>query len=75
MANSIPTFNGKLRNHRLDVPKCIDRCSGITIFGRNLKSFVFRLIRPVVIQESAFRDHCAGLSREHYRVPSLPFLF
>ena len=41
MANSIPTFNGKLRNHRLDVPKCIDRCSGITIFGRNLKSFVF----------------------------------
>ena len=41
MANSIPTFNGKLRNHRLDVPKCIDRCGGITIFGRNMKSFVF----------------------------------
>lgn len=40
MANSIPTFNGKLRNHRLDVPKCIDRCGGITIFGRNMKSFV-----------------------------------
>ena len=36
-----PTFNGQLRNHRLDVPKCIERCSGITIFGRTMKSFVF----------------------------------
>ena len=41
MINNIPTFNGKLRNHRLDVPECIKRCSGITIFGRNMKSFVF----------------------------------
>ena len=40
MANT-PTFNGKLRNHRLDVPACISRCSGITIFGRTMKSFVF----------------------------------
>lgn len=40
MANT-PTFNGQLRNHRLDVPKCIERCSGITIFGRTMKSFVF----------------------------------
>ena len=36
-----PVFNGQLRNHRLDVPKCIERCSGITIFGRTMKSFVF----------------------------------
>ena len=40
MANT-PTFNGQLRSHRLDVPKCIERCSGITIFGRTMKSFVF----------------------------------
>ena len=38
---NIPTFNGQLRSHRLDVPKCIDRCSGITVFGRTMKSFVF----------------------------------
>lgn len=36
-----PVFNGQLRNHRLDVPKCIERCSGITVFGRTMKSFVF----------------------------------
>ena len=53
MANSIPTFNGKLRNHRLDVPKCIDRCSGITIFGRNLKSFVFSTDAATICNISA----------------------
>ena len=36
-----PVFNGQLRNHRLDVPECIQRCSGINIFGRIMKSFVF----------------------------------
>ena len=37
----IPSFSGKYRNHMLLVPECINECSGIRIFGRTLKSFVF----------------------------------
>lgn len=37
----IPVYNGTLRNHQLDIPHCIDKCSGIRIFGRRIKSLVF----------------------------------
>lgn len=37
----IPTYNGTLRSHQLDVPHCITQCSGIRIFGRRIKSLVF----------------------------------
>lgn len=36
-----PIYNGTLRNHQLDIPHCIDKCSGIRIFGRKIKSLVF----------------------------------
>ena len=36
-----PSYSGKLRNHMLMVPECIEECSGIRIFGRTIKSFVF----------------------------------
>ena len=36
-----PSYSGKLRNHMLMVPECINECSGIRIFGRTIKSFVF----------------------------------
>ena len=36
-----PSYSGKLSNHMLRVPECINECSGIRIFGRTIKSFVF----------------------------------
>lgn len=38
---NIPEYNGTLRSHKLDVPKEIYECSGISIFGRRIKSLVF----------------------------------
>ena len=37
----MPTYNGTLRSHLLNVPECIYECSGICIFGRRIKSLVF----------------------------------
>ena len=37
----IPTYNGILRSHLLNIPACIYECSGICIFGRRIKSLVF----------------------------------
>lgn len=37
----IPTYNGVLRSHLLNIPSCIYECSGICIFGRRIKSLVF----------------------------------
>lgn len=34
-------YSGKLRNHRLSTPKCIEACDGIVIFGKKIKSLVF----------------------------------
>ncbi len=41
MRNVIPSYNGTLRSHKLEVPICISKCSGIRIFGRRIKSIVF----------------------------------
>ena len=42
MAESfVPNYTGQLRNHRVEAPKCIERCGGIRIFGRLLKSIMF----------------------------------
>lgn len=41
MKKSIPTYNGMLRDHSISVPRCIYECSGISIFGRRIKSLVF----------------------------------
>jgi len=38
---AIPKYDGVLRSHRVDVPECIRRCTGIQLFGRRLKSFAF----------------------------------
>ncbi len=37
----VPTYDGDLRRHTLEVPRCISKCSGIRFFGRRIKSFVF----------------------------------
>ncbi len=37
----IPRYSGTLRSHMLDVPASIYQCSGISIFGRRIKSLVF----------------------------------
>ena len=41
MQKVVPSYNGTLRSHLLEVPACISKCSGIRIFGRRIKSLVF----------------------------------
>lgn len=41
MSKTIPTFEGKLRSSMLKIPKEIYACSGISIFGRRIKSILF----------------------------------
>lgn len=41
MQKIVPTYNGTLRSHLLEVPQCISECTGIRIFGRRIKSLVF----------------------------------
>ena len=37
----IPSYEGMLRSHMIQVPTCIADCTGIRIFGRRIKSLVF----------------------------------
>ncbi len=37
----IPEYSGNLRKHIITVPKAIENASGIRVFGRLLKSFIF----------------------------------
>jgi len=37
----VPSYEGMLRSHMIQVPSCIAACSGIRIFGRRIKSLVF----------------------------------
>ena len=37
----VPVYEGELRKHSIQVPRCISECSGIRIFGRRIKSLVF----------------------------------
>lgn len=37
----IPEYRGTLRSHLLDIPRVINQCSGIRIFGRKIRSLVF----------------------------------
>jgi len=37
----IPEYSGVLRSHMLEVPKPVEKCGGIRIFGRLIKSLVF----------------------------------
>ena len=41
MQKFIPSYNGTLRSHLVEVPSCISACSGIRVFGRRIKSVVF----------------------------------
>lgn len=37
----VPSFGSKLRKNIVLVPECIEKCSGIRVFGQLLKSFLF----------------------------------
>ena len=37
----VPEYEGELRTHALQIPRCISECSGIRVFGRRIKSLVF----------------------------------
>ena len=37
----VPEYEGELRKHALQIPRCISECSGIRVFGRRIKSLVF----------------------------------
>ena len=39
--DNIPEYRGTLRSHLLDIPRIINQCSGIRIFGRKIRSLVF----------------------------------
>ena len=39
--DNIPEYRGTLRSHLLDIPRIINQCSGIRIFGRKIHSLVF----------------------------------
>jgi len=41
MRKHVPEFKGLLRSHMIELPKVIRDASGIIIFGKRLKSFVF----------------------------------
>ena len=41
MQKIVPSYNGTLRSHLVEVPQCIAECTGIRIFGRRIKSLVF----------------------------------
>ncbi|CAM2757843.1 hydrolase [Hathewaya histolytica] len=41
MRKNVPIINGTLRNHMIQVPNAIRDASGIVIFGKRLKSFLF----------------------------------
>jgi 2-keto-3-deoxy-6-phosphogluconate aldolase len=41
MAKYVPEIKGTLRNHMIELPSVIREASGIRVFGKRLKSFVF----------------------------------
>ena len=41
MAKYVPEIKGILRNHMIELPEVIREASGIRIFGKRLKSFIF----------------------------------
>ena len=41
MSKQVPEIRGTLRKHMIELPKIISNASGIRIFGKRLKSFVF----------------------------------
>jgi len=41
VSRNIPEIKGTLRNHMIELPQVIREASGIRIFGKRLKSFVF----------------------------------
>ena len=41
MRKNVPIIKGTLRNHMIEIPNSIRDASGILIFGKRLKSFVF----------------------------------
>ena len=41
MKKFVPVYEGELRKHSIQVPRCISECSGIRIFGKRIKSIAF----------------------------------
>ena len=37
----VPVYEGELRKHSIQVPRCISECSGIRIFGRRINANYF----------------------------------
>jgi len=48
-----PTIHDSLRSHILEVPEEIKNCSGINIFGKNIKSLVFTTDVSIVCNTNA----------------------
>ena len=46
-------YTGKLRNHMIEAPACIQECGGIRIFGRLLKSVMFSTDVAIIANTNA----------------------
>lgn len=53
MSNFIPSFEGNLRNHILEVPEAINECSGIRIFGKLIRSLIFTTDVSIICNNNA----------------------
>ena len=53
MDKFIPTFEGNLRNHILEVPEAINECSGIKIFGKLIRSLIFTTDISIICNNNA----------------------
>ena len=50
----VPEYEGELRKHALQIPRCISECSGIRVFGRQLGAF--GVVCNAMITNEAIRD-------------------
>lgn len=53
MSQFIPRYDGMLRSHRVEVPACIESCSGIRVFSRLLKSIIFSTDVAIIANTNA----------------------
>ena len=53
MDKFIPSFEGNLRKHILEVPKAINECSGIRIFGKLIRSLIFTTDISIICNNNA----------------------
>lgn len=75
-----PAYEGTLRSHMVTAPRCIAECSGIRVFGRQIKSLAFTTDVPIIAtggptEEDILTTIRAGANAITYTPPSSGELF